>query len=94
MTPLRNLGTAVTYRRRTTDSVDARVLELLYEPGTINARMVRLAIEADAPTTSRFLADMVERGLLVKSSRAERGPSVTYGAGPKLPKRNRSTSAR
>ena len=93
-TPLRNLGTAVTYRRRTTDSVDARVLELLYEAGTINARMVRLVIEADAPATSRILADMVERGLLVKTSSAERGPSVTYGPGPKLPKRKRATSAR
>lgn len=82
---LRNLGTAVTYRRRTTDWIDARVLDLLRETGTINARMVRLVLETDAPTTSRILGDMVERGLLVKTSTAERGPSVTYGPGPKMP---------
>lgn len=83
--PLRSLGTAVTYRRRTTDSVDGRVLDLLRETGTINARMVRLVLETDASTTSRILGDMVERGLLVKTSTAERGPSVTYGPGPKMP---------
>lgn len=85
--PLRDLGTAVTYRRRTTDSRDRLVLELLGEAGTINARMVRLILETDVTTTSRVLADMVERGLLVKTSRASRGPGVTYGPGPKAPAR-------
>ncbi|NMR19185.1 ATP-binding protein [Cellulomonas fimi] len=91
-TPLRTLGTAVTYRRRTTDSVDSRVLDLLRETGTINARMVRLVLETDASTTSRILGDMVDRGLLVKTSTAERGPSVTYGAGPKMPTSKKPTS--
>jgi ATP-dependent DNA helicase RecG len=92
-TPLRSLGTAVTYRRRTTDSVDSRVLDLLRETGTINARMVRLVLETDASTTSRILGDLVERGLLVKTSAAERGPSVTYGSGPKMPtSKKRSTT--
>lgn len=91
--PLRSLGTAVTYRRRTTDSVDGRVLDLLRETGTINARMVRLILETDASTTSRILGDLVERGLLVKTSAAERGPSVTYGPGPKMPtSKKRSTT--
>jgi ATP-dependent DNA helicase RecG len=60
--PLRDLGTAVTYRRRTTDSRDRLVLELLREAGTINARMVRLVLQTDVTTTSRVLANMVERG--------------------------------
>jgi ATP-dependent DNA helicase RecG len=84
----------VTYRRRTTDSVDGRVLDLLRETGTINARMVRLVLETDASTTSRILGDMVERGLLVKTSAAERGPSVTYGPGPKMPKSKKQRPTR
>lgn len=86
---LRTLGTAVTYRRRTADSIDAKVVELLREAGSINARMVRLVLDTDTPTTSRILADLVERGLLVKTSNASRGPGVTYGPGPSLPARVR-----
>lgn len=82
---LHALGTAVTYRRRTSEATDVRVLDLLRETTTINARMVRLVLETDTPTTSRILADMVDRGLLVKTSAAERGPGVTYGPGPKVP---------
>ena len=36
-------------------------------------------------TASRILSDLVGRGILVKTSTAQRGPSVTYGPGPKFP---------
>jgi len=89
---LRALGTAVTYRRRTADSIDTKVLDLLREAGSINARMVRLVLDTDTPTTSRILADLVERDLLVKTSTATRGPGVTYGPGPKFPSRSKKRS--
>lgn len=91
-TALRALGTAVTYRRRTADSIDTKVLDLLREAGSINARMVRLVLDTDTPTTSRILADLVERDLLVKTSTATRGPGVTYGPGPKFPLRSKKRS--
>lgn len=78
------LGPAVTYRRRTTDEYDRKVVQLVREMGTINARIVRIALDLEAVPASRLLADLVERRLLVKTSDAQRGPSVTYGAGPVL----------
>jgi ATP-dependent DNA helicase RecG len=85
--PLVALGPAVAYRRPSVDSIDRKVLALLREAQTINSRMVRLVLDTDTVTTSRILADLVERGWLVKTSRAARGPSVTYGPGPSLPHR-------
>ena len=79
------LGPAVTYRRRTSDEYDRKLMELLRETGRINARMVRIALDLDAAAASRVLADLVERELLVKTSDAQRGPSVAYGPGPQFP---------
>ena len=84
------LGPAITYRRRTADSLDRKILALLREAGTLNSRMVKVLLDLDTSTTSRILADLVDRGLLVKSSQATRGPGVTYGAGPELPKKGRT----
>ena len=81
------LGSAVSYRRRTADEYDRKITGLLAETDAINARMVRLMLDLDVTSTSRVLADLVERGILVKTSEAQRGPSVTYGRGPKFPKK-------
>jgi ATP-dependent DNA helicase RecG len=80
------LGPAVTYRRRTIDEYDRKVIGVVREAGEVNARMVRLLLDLDAAPASRVLADLVERGILVKTSQAQRGPSVTYGPGPAFPK--------
>lgn len=79
------LGPAITYRRRTTDEYDRKVVQLVREMGTINARIVRIALDLEGVPASRLLADLVERRLLIKTSDAQRGPSVTYGAGPDFP---------
>lgn len=90
-----DLGTAVTYRRRVGDDIDRKVIEIVREVGQINGRMVRTLLDVDTPTASRILADLVERKLLVKTSDAQRGPSVTYGRGPHFPaKRARKSSPR
>lgn len=90
--PVAALGPAVTYRRRTADSSDRKILALVQEAGTINSRMVKILLDLDTSTTSRMLGDLVERGLLVKTSRSTRGPGVTYGPGPDLPKTTGLTS--
>lgn len=79
------LGPAVAYRRRTTDQLDRKIIELVHETGTINARMVRILLDLDAIGASRVLADLVDRKILIKTSEATRGPSVTYGRGPDFP---------
>ncbi|GAA2077424.1 hypothetical protein GCM10009840_10160 [Pseudolysinimonas kribbensis] len=83
------LGPAVTYRRRTTDQLDRKIIDLVHETTTINARMVRILLDLDTVGASRVLADLVDRGILVKTSEATRGPSVTYGRGRSFPHRQR-----
>lgn len=82
---LEALGPAVAYRRRTTDQLDRKIIELVHETGTINARMVRILLDLDTIGASRVLADLVDRKILIKTSEATRGPSVTYGRGPDFP---------
>lgn len=84
------LGPALTYRRRTLDEYDRKVIGVVREAGEVNARMVRLLLDLDAAPASRVLADLVERGILVKTSQAQRGPSVAYGPGPAFPKQART----
>lgn len=79
------LGPAVSYHRRTTDEYDRKIVELVREAGQINARIVKIALDLEGVPASRVLGDLVERGILVKTSEAQRGPSVTYGPGPSFP---------
>ena len=49
------LGPALTYRRRTSDEYDRKVIELVREAGTINARIVRIALDLEASPASRVI---------------------------------------
>lgn len=88
------LGPAVVYRRRTADQYDRKIVGLVREAGQVNARMVRLLLDLDASPASRLLGDLVDRGVLVKTSQAQRGPGVTYGPGPNFPTRRPSRRRR
>lgn len=88
------LGPAVAYRRRVGDDTDRKVVEIVRETGSVNGRIVRTLLDVDAPTASRVLADLVSRGLLVKTSQAQRGPSVAYGPGPQFPRGPRRRARR
>jgi ATP-dependent DNA helicase RecG len=79
------LGPALSYRRRSVDESDRKIIGLVREAGEVNARMVKLVLDLDAAPASRVLGDLVERGILVKTSNAQRGPSVVYGPGPAFP---------
>ncbi len=83
------LGPAVMYRRRTSDEYDRKIVQLVAEVGTINARLVKIALDLQAASVSRVLSDLVERQILSKTSDATRGPSVTYGPGLRFPKAER-----
>ncbi|HEY2044377.1 MAG TPA: ATP-binding protein [Jatrophihabitans sp.] len=86
------LGAAVAYRRRTTDEYDRKIVELVRESGQINARIVKIALDLEGVSASRVLGDLVERGILAKTSEAQRGPSVTYGPGRGFPSAGRKQS--
>ena len=85
--PLTALGSAVSYRRRTTDQLDRKIIELVRETHTVNARMIKVMLDLDAKSVSRLLGDMVSRGILAKLPGAQRGPGVTYGPGEDFPQR-------
>jgi len=57
-------------RRRTTDEYDRKVVELVRESGTINARLIRIALDLAAVPASRLLADLLARSILVTTSEA------------------------
>lgn len=81
------LGPALSYQRRATDDFDRKVIGLVREAGSVNSRLVKLVLEVDSRTSTRIIQDLVSREMLVRTSESSRGPGVTYGKGPKFPKR-------
>lgn len=82
---LQLLGSAVSYQRRSTDDIDRKVIEHVQEYGKVTNRTVRNLLDVGTQRAAAILADLVAREVLVKTSEAQRGPSVEYGRGPKLP---------
>lgn len=60
-------------------------MTLVREMGSINGRVVQTMFDVQPGTASRILSDLVDRNILVKTSKARRGPSVTYGPGKNFP---------
>lgn len=85
------LGPAVTYHQRTGDDADRKVVDIVRETGQVNGRLVRSLLDVDAATASRIIGGLVDSGVLVKTSEAQRGPSVTYGRGPAFPRKAATT---
>ena len=83
---LKELGTAVAYRRRTVDEIDRKVIATVNELGQITNGVVQALFDVKVERSSRILSDLVDRDILVKTSAHERGPRVTYGPGAKFPK--------
>lgn len=79
------LGSAVAYR---THSADAAGLIVGYvrEFDAITSKVVQSMFDVQPATASRYLADLVDQGVLVRTSTATRGPSVAYGKGPTFPR--------
>lgn len=82
---VRELGTAVRYNIRSVDQTDRRVIAHVREYGHVTNRTIRNLFDVHVDRARDILADLVKRGILVKTSQASRGPSVTYGPGPRFP---------
>ena len=82
---MRALGPAIAYRARSGYDTDQRIVTIVREIGTITGRVVQTMFDVQPATASRILSDLVDRGILVKTSTASRGPTVTYGPGAKFP---------
>lgn len=82
---LRALGGAIPYQRRTTDDIDRKIVAHVREYDKVTNRTVQNLLDQSLQGASNVLADLVQRGILRKTSTHERGPGVEYGRGPKFP---------
>jgi ATP-dependent DNA helicase RecG len=82
---LQLLGSAVAYQRRTTDEIDRKVIEHVQEYGKVTNRTIRNLLDVSTPRAAAILGDLVARNVIVKTSDAQRGPSVEYGRGASFP---------
>jgi ATP-dependent DNA helicase RecG len=89
--PLAALARAVTYRRRTIDQMDEKVIEHVREYGFVTNRTLQRIFDRDLYAARNMLNDLRERGLLEKLGTARGGRGVKYGPGPKFPRSKRPT---
>lgn len=87
--PLAALARAVSYRRRTMDQIDEKVIEHVQEYGFVTNRTLQRLFDRDIYAARNLLNDLRDRGLLAKMGTARGGPGVKYGPGPKFPKARR-----
>ena len=92
--PLAAMARAVTYRRRTIDQIDEKVIEHVQEYGLVTNRTLQRLFDRDLYVARNLLNDLRDRGLLEKLGTARGGPGVKYGPGPKFPRRKRPTESR
>ena len=79
------LGTAVAHRRYTAGEIEAAIVAHLSEHGRITNGDVRSLFGVGTPRASAILRELVDRGVIERTSRSARGPGVEYGPGPILP---------
>jgi ATP-dependent DNA helicase RecG len=92
--PLAALARAVTYRRRTIDQIDEKVIEHIQEYGFVTNRTIQRLFDRDLYAARNLLNDLRDRGILEKVGTARGGTGVKYGPGPKFPKAKRPTDTR
>jgi ATP-dependent DNA helicase RecG len=83
--PLAALSPAVSYRRRTQDQTDEKVIEHVREYQFITNRTLQRMFDVGVYAARNLLFDLQARGLLVKIGTARGGPGVKYGPGPRFP---------
>ena len=88
------LARAVSYRRRTIDQIDEKVIEHVQEYGFVTNRTLQRLFDRDLYAARNLLNDLRDRGLLEKLGTARGGPGVKYGPGPKFPRSKRPTDSR
>lgn len=87
--PLAELARAVSYRRRTLDEIDAKVVEHVEEYGFVTNRTLQRIFDLNVWAARNMLTDLRDRELLKKIGDARGGPGVKYGPGKKFPKKRK-----
>jgi ATP-dependent DNA helicase RecG len=84
---LTRLGSAVLYNRRSTLETDRKILAHVREYGKITNRTLQNVFDVGVFKARDMLANLVDRGVLVRVSSQARGPGVEWGPGPSFPTR-------
>ena len=87
--PLVDLARAVSYRRRTLDGIDQKVVDNVVEYGFVTNKTLQRLFDIDIYTVRNMLTDLRERDVLEKIGDARGGRGVKYGPGKKFPKKRR-----
>ncbi|MBN9754516.1 MULTISPECIES: ATP-binding protein [unclassified Pseudonocardia] len=82
---LAELGSAVAYHRAPSDERDRKIVEHVQEYGSINNRTVQNLFDVDVHRGSAILRELVERGVVIRTSEQTRGNAVRYSPGPEFP---------
>lgn len=82
---LAQLGGAVHYHRRSGDDIDRKVIAHVAEYERVTNATVRNLLDVSVTRASAILRDLVNRGVLVKTSAQQRGSAVEYGPGSGFP---------
>ena len=82
---LQALGSSVAYQRRSIQGADHKIIAHLRDYDSINNRTLQHLFDVDVHRASAMLRDLRDRGLIVKLSEQQRGPTVVYGPGPAFP---------
>jgi ATP-dependent DNA helicase RecG len=92
--PLASLARAVTYRRRTMDQIDGKIIDHVGEYGFVTNRTIQRMLDVHVFAARNILSDMRTRGILEKLGDARGGPGVRYGPGSTFPRDTRMSDAR
>ncbi len=82
---LAQLGSAVTYDRKTIDDTDRKIIAHLREYKQITNKTVQNVFDVDVFRARNILASLNQREIIVRISDVTRGPNVVWGQGPKFP---------
>lgn len=85
-TAVASLGPALAYQARPVQAErDRKVVDHVLEYSSVNNATVQRMFDVDVHAASSVLSDLVQRGVLVRTSEQKRGKAVRYGAGPAFP---------
>jgi ATP-dependent DNA helicase RecG len=78
------MARAVSYRRRSVDDIDTKVIEHVREYGSVN-RTIQRTFDLHVFAARDVITDLRARGILAKIGDARGGSSVRYGPGSTFP---------
>jgi ATP-dependent DNA helicase RecG len=79
------LGPALAYQSRPRGDAEKKVVAHVRDYGSINNDAVKRMFDVDVFAARDILKELVDRGILVRTSEQRRGTAVRYGRGPKYP---------